>query len=501
MALDLSRAEALIALDRADCLDTRPGALARFVRLAWPQIEPNPLVWGWHLDAVCEHLEAVTAGEIRRLVISQPPGTSKSLIASTLWGAWDWLRRPWLRTIAATYAQELSEKNAKLQRDLIRSAWYSERFGDRVRIGKADVDKVRFFKLESKGWRMSTSVGGTVTGFHADVLIGDDLVKAQDAEGRAAIDPQAIERANDFWFKTMRTRRADAARTAEVLIAQRLHHEDTPGKALDAGYTALVLPMEHDPRRSTVGVAWAKARHRDPRTEPGELLCPARFPRAVVDADRVALGPQAFAAQNQQDPTPVQGLLFLSAGEHRYQPGSVPADARQIVTVDCAFKGTENSDFVSIQVWAVARGGAKFYLLDNHTARLGYGATVRAVLTMREKWPRATAIYVEDKANGPAVTETLRAEVPGVIEWSPGSASKVSRAEVVAPLFDSGAVLLPSDTDPDAAPWIAGYLTELRKFPLTKHDDQVDATTMALLILYQPRAAQYIDAVKKMAGR
>lgn len=474
-----------IALDRA----RGQKCLRRFVRLAWPEVEANPLIWGWHLDAVCDHLTAVSLGQIRDLVISQPPGTSKSLLASTLWGAWDWINRPTLRTIAATYAQDLSEKNAKLQRDLISGRWFQDRWGDRVRIGKSDVDKVRFFKLESKGWRMSTSVGGVVTGYHGDVLLGDDLVKAQDADGRAVIDPIAIERANDFWFKTLHTRRADAARTARVLIAQRLHHEDAPGKAIEAGYVSLVLPMEYDPKRSCVTVIG----FRDPRTEPGELLCPDRFPATVVAQDKERLGPLVYEAQNQQDPTPQQGLLFKTAGERRWTV-KPPEGARTIITVDAAFKDKKSSDFVSIQVWAVH--DRNYYLLDNDTRRLGFGATCRAILAMREKWPQCVSVYIEDKANGPAIIETLQAEVSGVNEWDPKGASKLSRAEATAPLFDAGNVYLPPDSD---APWIGGYLKELKKFPLTKHDDQVDSTSMALLILHQAKHSKYADAVAKMA--
>jgi predicted phage terminase large subunit-like protein len=473
-----------IALDRA----RGAYSFARFVKMAWPWVESNPLIWGWHLDAVCAHLEAVSRGQIRDLVISQPPGTSKSLLAATLWDAWDWINRPTLRTIAASYAQELTEKNARLLRDLVRGEWYQERWGDRVRIGKSDVDKVRFFKLESGGWRMATSVGGTVTGFHADKLLGDDLVKAQDAEGRAVIDPIAIEKANDFWFKTLHTRRADAARTSRVLIAQRLHHEDTPGKAIDAGYVSLVLPMEYDPKRSCVTVIGFK----DPRTTPGELLCPDRFPPEVVASDKIALGPLGYEAQNQQDPTPQQGLLFKTAGDRRWTE-KPPAGARTILTVDATFKDTKGSDFVSIQVWAVH--GGRYYLLDNDTRRMGFGETCRAIVAMRDLWPQATGIYIEDKANGPAIIETLSAEVSGIVAWDPKSASKLSRAEAVAPLFEAGNVYLPADS---LAPWIAAYLKELKKFPLTKHDDQVDATSMALLILHQAKHSRYASAIEKM---
>ena len=289
----------------------------------------------------------------------------------------------------------------------------------------------------------------------------------------------------------MHTRRANAATTARVLIAQRLHHEDAPGKAIEAGYVPLVLPMLYDPKRSCATVIG----FRDPRTEPGELLCPDRFPRAIVDADREVMGPLAFEAQHQQDPTPREGLLFKSAGRLDRRWKSKPAGARTIITCDAAFKDTKGSDFVSIQVWAVL--GRDFYLLDNDTRRMNFGETCRAILAMKDAHPDAVGIYVEDKANGPAIIETLQGIVSGVNAWDPGASSKISRAESVAPLFDSGNVYLPED---GATLWLGGYLTELRKFPLTKHDDQVDGTTMALLILHKPKHQRLADAYAKMRG-
>ncbi len=478
-------------------LDRERGArsFARFVRLAWPVIEPNPLVWGWHMDAVSEHLEAVTSGQIRDLVICEPPGTSKSLLVSTLWPAWDWIKRPTRRTIAATYGQDLSDKNAELQRNLITSPWFQSRWGHLVQIGKADASRVRFFRNSAGGWRFSSSVGGVMTGFHGDHLIFDDLVKAQDAEGRAAINADAFEAANRFWFRTMYTRRADAQKTARIGIAQRLHHEDTPARCIEAGYTALVLPMEYDPARPCrTSVYWTapgateRTRFEDPRTEKGELLAPARFPREVVDADRAILGPLVHEAQNNQNPTPVTGAIFKDVLRNRWKV--LPTTwARRIITVDCAFKSKDTSDFVAIQVWILA--GPNYYLIDRICRRMGVTDTIAAVLETMDRYPQS-AVYVEDKANGPAVIEVLKGEVSGIHEWSPGTDSKTGRAEAVAHLFASDNVFLPPD---DLAPWIGEYASTLHKFPLDRHDDDVDATTMALLILYSPRARRWEKAV------
>jgi predicted phage terminase large subunit-like protein len=472
-----------------------------FVERAWPVIEPNPFVPGWHIDALCAHLEAVSAGQISNLAVCVPPGTSKSLITSTLWPAWQWIKDPTERFLAATYGQDLSNKNAKLHRDLVASSWYRERW-PHVQI--ADVTQVQHFETTARGWRIATSVGGRATGIHATVHIGDDLAKAQDASGRNYVDPLAIHAANSFWFETMLTRRADARTLRRVLIGQRLHHEDTPGLAIARGYTALVLPMEYDPRRRCkTSVYWvdpdrtpiARRRFADPREDPARdpLLVPSRFPREVVDQDRVMLGPIAHEAQNQQNPTPSEGAIFKDAGRNRWKV--VPTvNARKIITIDCSFKDKKTSDFVSMQVWVHA--GTNFYLVDRRCARMGITDTIRNALELRALHPGA-AIYVEDKANGPAVVEMLQGEIPGVIAWDPGQDSKESRARAVAHLFDANNVWLPPD---DVAPWIAEYLTTLGRFPLVRHDDDVDATTMALRILHVPYTRSYAAAVANMTA-
>lgn len=465
------------------------------MKASWSEVEPNPLVWGWHLDAIAEHLQAITSGQIRDLVIAIPPGLSKSLSTSTFWPAWVWgpAGRPQTKFLCATHGQSLSEKNARLHRDLVKSAWYQERWGDIAKIGKDSVDQVREFRNTAGGWRFSTSVEGDAIGRHADVLLFDDLAKTQEVMGAQVVDPAGIERANRFWFEVMYTRRSNPLTTARVGIAQRLHHDDTVGKCIERGYSALVLPMEYDSRRrcSTV-VRWTppggteRAPFEDPRTTDGELLAPARFPREVVDEDKRALGPIAFEAQNQQNPSPATGAIF----ENLHSCGrwsEVPEKARRIITVDCAFKDKKTSDFVAIQVWAVDRSEKPLYYLEHqHLERLGFGATLEAIREVAAGWPRA-AIYVEDKANGPAIVETLQKEIAGVQDWSPGSASKVSRAEAVAHLFKTS-VRLPPDI---RAPWIGAYITTMHRFPYVKNDDSVDATTMALLILHAPERERW----------
>lgn len=495
MITDEEYQQALVDLDRE--LIKRKG-LREFVRLAWPQVEPQPFVDSWHIGAVCEHLQALYDGQILDLVICQPPGTSKSLLCSTLGPAYDWIKVPTRRYITASYGQGLAEKNAKLHRDLVASDWYHRRWPS-VEIGKSDLTQVRLFSNTSKGWRFTTSVNGEMTGRHADVLQGDDLAKAQDATGRHAVDPEALRLANELWFGTLHTRRANPTQTRRLLIGQRLHEADTPGKAIDAGYCALVLPMEYDPRRSKVtSIGW-----RDPRTEEGELLLPERFPRSVVESDRATMpNPRDFEAQMNQNPTAITGALFRGPDDGPIDARrwiEIPEKALHILTCDATFKDTKKSDFVSIQHWASKN--PSFYLIDDDTERRSFSGTVQALIGHRARLAAQglgnVAIYIEDKANGPAIIDTLKGELTGIVPWDPKGASKISRAEAKAHLFKAGNVYLPPDA---LAPWIAKYVDELHKFPRGKNDDRVDATTMALIILDNSVITSYADAIAKLKG-
>lgn len=482
---DLDPRQARIDLDREFI---RRKGLAEFIRRAWRQVEPaTPLVWNWHIDAMSELLESCSDGDTKNALICIPPGLSKSLVVSTFWPSWDWIKHPGRRFIAATYANELSNKNAKLHRDLVASDWYAERWGEIVTITRATTNQVKNFENTAGGGRVSTAVGSGITGRHANVLIFDDLVKAQDAEGKSALEPKKIEAANEFWFKTMATRQADPATTVKVGIMQRLHYDDTAARCIDSGdYELLVLPMRYDPDHPQV---WA----RDPRKEKGALLCPSRFPEETVQTLEKSLGPTTAAAQLGQTPAPAGGAVIKRSDLIHTHDGST-AVSRMIITVDCAFKDTAGSDRVAIQTWAkVMRGvGWRYHLMGAVADRMDIRGTLQAVRNMAARWPMATSIHVENRANGSAVVNMLEGEISGIQEWPPkgdGFPSKIERVNAVLPLFENGEVLLP-----EGEPWVEDYIQELIRFPVGKHDDQVDATSMALLILRTSMADAYAKA-------
>lgn len=456
-------------------------SLAEFIRRGWPVLEPGtPLVWNWHLDAICLHLEAASDGRIRRLLVNVPPGHMKSLIVSVFWPAWRWLREPGWRGLFSSYAMELAIRDSVRCRDLVRSDWYRETFRPEWEL-KGDQNVKSYFENSRRGFRFSMSVGGRATGFRGDTVVCDDPLNAKEQHSEAARKECLV-----WWDRVMSSRLNDQRTGTRVIIMQRLHEGDLAGHVLArGGYEHLCLPTEWEPERKdasrdgipgVTGIGW-----RDPRREPGELLFPALFPAAVVEEAKRDLGARDFAGQHQQRPAPAGGALFQRHWWRFYTRRPERLE-ETVQSWDMAFKDTDGSDFVVGQVWG--RAGADKYLLDQVRARLDFPATVQAVLALSEKWPGARKKLVEDKANGPAVIAALKGKLAGLVPVLP-EGGKEARAHAVSPEIEAGNVYLPApEPDPETGyrppEWIGAFLEEAAAFPHGAHDDQVDAMTQAL---------------------
>jgi hypothetical protein len=234
----LSRPDLLPELDRE--LATR--RLSEFIRQAWHVVEPGtPFVPGWHLDAICEHLEAISRGDIRNLLITIPPRHMKSLAVSVFWPCWEWIRWPQRRWLYASYAESLSIRDSLRCRRLIQSPWYQSCFGDRFKLTEDQNEKHRF-ENDHSGCRIASSVGGSNTGEGGDRIVCDDPHNVQEGES------EVIRRnACDWWDRVMSTRLNDPKTGAKVIIMQRVHETDLAGHVLEqGGYEHLCLPAEYE---------------------------------------------------------------------------------------------------------------------------------------------------------------------------------------------------------------------------------------------------------------
>ena len=277
------------------------GSLPAFMGQAWPVLEPETqFLPNWHIDLICEYLEAVTAGEITRLVINLPPRYMKSLLVSVLWPIWEWLRAPQTRWLFASYSDSLSTKHSLDRRMVLQSPWYRDRWGDRFQLTSDQNEKTEY-RNDRRGVMTATSVGGSATGKGGNRIVVDDPHNPVQAES----DRQR-QQALDFFLMTLSTRLDDKRKGAIVVIMQRLHTRDLTSVCLDHGYTSLILPAEaEDPTTVTFP--------RSGRTiirGVGDLLWPEREGQEDLARQKVALGSYAYAGQYQQRPSPRGGGLF-----------------------------------------------------------------------------------------------------------------------------------------------------------------------------------------------
>lgn len=326
-------------------------SLAEFVRAAWPVIEPaTTLIWGPHLDAICLHLQAVAEGKILNLVISIPPNTAKSILASVLFPAWCWTRKPAMRFLCAANEGRLVIRDAVRCRIVLESEWYKEHFPD-VEL-TSDQNEKWHYQNTQLGFRQSVTVGGSVTGKKGDILIIDDPIDAMKAFSQAYRDE-----VRNWYRNAFHNRVSDARTGARIAIGQRTHEEDLNGYLLsEVNYEELRLPEEFiTDRCCTTSLGW-----QDWRTEPGELLRPILFgPPQIIEAKKT-LGSFGYAAQHQQTPRKIEGAMFQRAWFPR--AAESPRTAVRVRYWDRA--ATENGGCFSVGVRMAKDQYGRFWIED-----------------------------------------------------------------------------------------------------------------------------------------
>lgn len=480
----------LIEIDRELC----KRSLVEYGKLAWPIVEPGQrYVHGWHIDAIAEHLQAATFGQIRNLIINIPPRHMKSLLVAVLWFTWVWTFRPESRWIYASYGENLSIRDSLKCRRIIQHPWYQQMFGEVFQLAGDQNQKTRFDN-DKTGYRLATGVGGMATGEGGDFIVVDDPMKASDAT--SALQRKTV---NDWWDDTMSTRGNNPDTVVKIVIMQRLHEDDLTGHLLEKmkvdgqHYEHLSLPAEYEGSKQRTAIGW-----QDPRTEQREPLWKERYGPGPLKELKRSMSSYAVAGQLQQRPAPDEGGILKKGWWRYWRPKGLKLPPAQVKLADgtlleveavelpatfdemlqswdCAFKDTASSDFVAGQVWARAK--ADKFLLDYYKERADIVETIRQIVRFTEKWPKAVAKLIEDKANGPAVITLLKSRVSGLIGIEP-EGGKISRAYAVQAEVEAGNVYLPH---PALFPWVDGFITSCAGFPNLAYDDDVDSCTQALV--------------------
>jgi predicted phage terminase large subunit-like protein len=445
----------------------RCATLAGFVREAWHVLEPEAkYVHNWHIDAICQHLEAVTDGRINRLLVNVPPGSSKSLIVSVMWPAWEWgpCGRRSLRYLATAFNEGPVKRDTRKSRDLIASEWYGRLWPD-VRLTRTAETS---FANASTGTREGVPFG-SLTSQRGDRLIIDDPHSTETAES----DTERLNTTRKFREGAV-NRLNDQEKSAIVVIMQRLHEQDISGVITSLGmdYVHLMLPMEFDPSRAcetAIGF-------RDPRTDDGQLLDPSRFPRATVDKLERDMGSYAFSGQYQQSPTPRSGGMF-QRGDFGIVD-AVPAGGRRVRAWDFAASqqkpGKQPDWTVGIRMLLVKD---TFYIEDVLRGRWSASdVETRLKNTASQDGQGITIRMPQDPgAAGKADSETkikLLKGYPVIVK--PISGDKATRARPASAQAEAGNVKLVRGA------WNDTFLSEICSFPNGTFDDQLDAFADAL---------------------
>lgn len=457
-------------------------SLAEFIKLAWHVLEPvNPYIHGWHIDAMAEHLEAVTSGDINRLLINVPPGTMKSLLTGVFWPAWEWGAKGMAsnRYIGASHEQNLAIRDNLKMRRLVESDWYQDRWPTAL---MRDQNAKLKFENGSTGFRQACSVQ-SMTGNRGDRVIWDDPHSVESAFSKADLATTIRE-----FRETIPTRMNNPERSAIIVVMQRVNEGDTSGYIIknDLGYEHLMLPMEFEAdRRCVTSIGFS-----DPRKKDGDLLFPSRFPASVVSRDKKVMGTDATAGQFQQRPSLRGGGIIQGAWFGRYTV--LPKLKWRAIFGDTAQKKQTANDYQVAECWGLGEDG-QLYLIDILRGKFeAYELEVRFPDFWRKQKKQTNGrlryFGIEDKSSGTELIQkmqnTIKPKIP--VKAIPRSTDKLSRVMDAQGYIESGYVRIPAQ-----ASFTHDFIEECEAFTSNdthKHDDQIDPMCDAISdMLHNPK--------------
>lgn len=452
--------------------------LSSFIQRAFATVDPGSVYrHNWHVDAIAHHLEEVLHGRIKRLIITMPPRSLKSIAASVAFPAWVLGHDPRRQMVAVSYAEGLAEKLALDTMKVMQAGWYQQSF-PATRLARNRMKRTDF-ETGRGGGRFSTTVGGTLTGRGGDIILIDDPHKPEEAlsdvKRNGVID----------WFRsTLLSRLNDPQGSAIVLIQQRLHEADLAGTLLEqGGWVHLDLPaIAEEPMTIALG-----RRGRIVRA-PGDLLHPERLPQALLDQRREELGSYIFAAQYQQRPAPLGGGLVKWDWFKAYAKTLArKAGDRIVQSWDTASKAKESNDWSVCTTWLVREQSA--WLLEVWRAKLEFPDLRRQIKQLAEHW-QTGLILIEEAGSGVQLIQDLKTEARLSVRGMIPRNDKATRLLSVSHLIEGGRIAVPED-----ALWLADFQREISLFPNGKHDDQVDSLSQFLIWFAEPVSMPRIRAL------
>lgn len=476
-------------------------SLFQFLKWAWPEISGQPFQNNWHVELLCKELQEIGERVGARLpkkhdlLINVPPGSTKTIICSIVFPAWCWTRWYWMRFITASYSSTLSLESAEFSRDLIKSARFQSVYPE-LNI-KSDKDTKSNFKIVKKtnshiskhrkgekvgGYRFSTSIGGTLLGFHGDILIWDDPINPQ----QTFSDTQ-LEIANNWIDQTLPSRKTNKENSTIIGIMQRLHQNDPSGHLLEKlkeNLRHISLPGEIRNYRKFVKPRSLAKYYKD------DLFDVNRLNWRVLEELEVDLGQYAFAGQIGQNPAPAGGGMFKT--DHFQSVSEVFPEKDILQTVrywdKAGTTGKKKSPYTVGVKMSKMRNGM-FLIDDVKRGRWSSEERERIIQETAQVDGQKVFVVVEQEP-GSGGMESAQGTVKGLagfmVEKDRPSGDKVTRADPLSVQVNYGNVML------RVAEWNQKYKEEFSLFPNSTFKDQVDATSGAFNYLTRKKEVKRI---------
>ena len=404
-----------------------------------------------HVRLASDFIERLVDTPGGRGIIMMPPQTGKSQLTSIWAPAWVLDNKPETRIIQASYSKDKAAEWATKTRDLLSAS--PDTLTSHFTKARGDL-----MKTPEGGYIVATSVGGQMTGWSGDLIIIDDPVKDW-----AEAASRTIQHNHRMWFESVVDTRIQEDTTI-ILCMTRWHENDLAGYLMEmGGWEVLRLPALSEAADDPLGRAY------------GETICPERFSTAFYEAKRGRTPEMVWAGLYQQRPNVEGGTVFKGLKKlERWE--TIPTEARWYQSWDFSFGSTsDTASYVVGQVWAATQ--QKAYLVDQFRERTDFDGMVDAVKHLSQKYPRTYTKFIENKAAGPLIMQTLQGTIKGMVACEP-TGDKLERALAVTNCFRARDVVLPNEK---IRPWINDYIHELQIFPNGAADDQVDATTQFLV--------------------
>lgn len=451
-----------------------------FFKRAWNEIEPTTqLIENWHIEYIANVLDQEVKRIIAKkpnpgdIIINVPPGTSKSTLVTKLLPAWAWLQDPSMKIITSSYSGDLARDHAVMTRDLILGEWYRKNWPKKYQL-KLGRKRKSQYENDKGGIRSATSIGGRLTGMHADIFIIDDPL-----DPRRAGSEVEIEKPNVWWDKTTPTRLTNQQISVRIIVMQRLHENDLTGHCLTkpgANIRHICLP-------ATVADN-IRPREMVSNYQDG-YLDPVRYPQFVLDRLKSDMGSLEYAGQMDQSPSPEEGNLIkpdkwfseFSLEDLQKRADFDDNDLTWDFTIDGAF--TEDQINAPTAVMAYARYKEHTYIREVVNVWMELPELIKFIpdFVNRNGGSKRSKIIIEPKASGLPAAQSLRKyrpELNVILDKAPRQ-DKVARVKAVLPYMEAGKVHTLK-----GAGWYDEYYSQLKLFPNSKYKDMVDVTTMAI---------------------